>query len=146
MAATSSREEELRRLSVELRYLEQTAEALQQRISMINAALTDLTYANLTLEGIEQEKENAEMFVPIGGSSYVQAKLANPDKIIVGLGAGVSVEKTLPEAKATIKERLDELEKTLQSAQTQFNQVAERLNSSRGRMESIMAQVRAGTA
>jgi prefoldin alpha subunit len=146
LAATSSREEELRRLSVELRYLEQTAEALQQRISMINAALTDLTYANLTLEGIEQEKENAEMFVPIGGSSYVQAKLANPDKIIVGLGAGVSVEKTLPEAKATIKERLDELEKTLQSAQTQFNQVAERLNSSRGRMESIMAQVRAGTA
>lgn len=146
MAATSSHEEELRRLSVEMRYLEQTAEALQQRISMINAALTDLTYANLTLEGIEQEKENAEMLVPIGGSSYVQVKLANTDKVIVGLGAGVSVEKTLPDAKATIKERLDELEKTLQSAQTQFGQVAERLNSSRGRMESLMAHVRAGNA
>jgi prefoldin alpha subunit len=50
---------------------------------MINAALTDLTYANLTLEGIEQEKENAEMLVPIGGSSYVKVKLANPDKVIV---------------------------------------------------------------
>jgi len=129
-----------------MRYLEQTAETLQQRISMINAALTDLTYANLTLEGIEQEKENAEMLVPIGGSSYVQVKLANPDKVIVGLGAGVSVEKTLPDAKATIKERLDELEKTLQSAQSQFSQVAERLNSSRGRMESLLAHVRAGNA
>ncbi len=146
MSARSSQEEELRRLSVEMRYLEQTAETLQQRISMINAALTDLTYANLTLEGIEQEKENAEMLVPIGGSSYVQVKLANTDKVIVGLGAGVSVEKTLPDAKATIKERLDELEKTLQSAQTQFSQVAERLNSSRGRMESLMAHVRAGNA
>lgn len=146
MAAKSSQEEELRRLSVEMRYLEQTAETLQQRISMINAALTDLTYANATLEGIEQEKENAEMLVPIGGSSYVKVKLANPDKVIVGLGAGVSVEKTLVDAKATIKERLDELEKTLNSAQSQFSQVAERINSGRGRMESLLANVREGNA
>jgi prefoldin alpha subunit len=146
LAARSSQEEELRRLSVEMRYLEQTAETLQQRISMINAALTDLTYANATLEGIEQEKENAEMLVPIGGSSYVKVKLANPDKVIVGLGAGVSVEKSLVDAKTTIKERLDELEKTLQSAQTQFSQVAERLNSGRGRLESLLATVRQGNA
>ena len=145
MAANSS-QEELRKLSVEMRYLEQTADALQQRISMVNAALTDLTYANATLEGIEQEKENAEMLVPIGGSSYVQVKLADPDKVIVGLGAGVSVEKSLVDAKAIIKERLDELEKTLQSAQTQFSQVAERINSGRGRMESLLATVRQGNA
>jgi len=146
LAARSSQEEELRRLSVEMRYLEQTAETLQQRISMINAALTDLTYASATLDGIEQEKENAEMLVPIGGSSYVKVKLAESDKVIVGLGAGVSVEKSLADAKATMKERLDELEKTLQSAQTQFGQVAERINSGRGRMESLLAHVRQGNA
>ena len=145
MTANSS-QEELRKLSVEMRYLEQTAETLQQRISMLNAALTDLTYANATLEGIEQEKENAEMLVPIGGSSYVQVKLANPDKIIVGLGAGVSVEKPLPDAKTTLKERLDELEKTLQSAQTQFNRVAERINSGQKRIESLLADNKQGIA
>ena len=137
-------EEELRKLSMEMRYLEQTAEALQQRIQMVNAALTDLTYANATLDGIEKEKENAEMLVPIGGSSYVKVKLADPDKVIVGLGSGVSIEKTLSEAKVTLKERLDELEKTMSSAQQQFSQVAERINSGRGRLESLLATVRAG--
>ena len=146
MATRSSQEEELRKLSVEMRYLEQTATALQQRISMVNATLTDLAYATATLEGLEKEKENAEMIVPIGGNSYVQVKLANPDKIIVGLGAGVSVEKTLTEAKITIKERLEELEKTLQSAQTQFNQVAERINAGQKRAESLLANVRHGNA
>jgi prefoldin alpha subunit len=146
LAARSNQEEELRRLSVEMRYLEQTAETLQQRISMINAALTDLTYANATLDGIEQEKENAEMLVPIGGSSYVKVKLANPDKIIIGLGAGVSVEKSLADAKVTLKERLDELEKTMNAAQSQFSQVAERINSGRGRLESLLATVREGKA
>ncbi|MGD6852700.1 MAG: prefoldin subunit alpha [Candidatus Bathyarchaeia archaeon] len=142
MTQRAQAEEELRKLSVEMRYLEQTAEALQQRISMVNAAITDITYANATLDGIEKEKENSEMLVPIGGSSYVKVKLADSDKVIVGLGAGISVEKTLAEAKVTLKERLDELEKTLNVAQQQFTQVAERINSGRGRLESMLASAR----
>jgi len=144
VAKISKEEEELRKLSVEMRFLEQTAETLQQRISMINAAMTDLTYANMTLEDVEQEKEDAELLVPIGGSSYIKVKLANPDKVVVGMGAGVSVEKTLPEAKAIAKERLDELEKTMAAAQQQFTQVADRINADRNRLESLLAKVREG--
>jgi len=146
VANVSKEEEELRKLSVEMRFLEQTAETLQQRISMVNAAMTDLTYANMTLEGIEKEKENAELLVPIGGSAYMKVKLASPDKVVVGMGAGVSIEKTLPEAKAIVKERLEELEKTMRSAQQQFAQVAQRINAGRSRVESLLATVREGTA
>jgi len=144
MAQRAQTEEELRRLSVEMRYLEQTADVLQQRIGMVNAAITDLTYANMTLDGIEKEQENAEMLVPIGGGSYVKAKIADTNKIIVALGAGVSIEKTLAEAKTTLKERLDELEKTMNSAQRQFSQVAERLNAGRNRLETLLAAAREG--
>ena len=135
-------EEELRKLSMEMRYLEQTADALQQRISMVNAAITDLTYANLTLDGMEKEKENAELLVPIGGSAYVKVKLADTNKVIVGLGAGISMEKTLLEAKTTLKERLDELEKTLNAAQQQFTQVADRINTGRNRLETMLSNTR----
>ncbi len=138
MAERAKSEEELRRLSMEMRYLEQTADALQQRISMVNAAITDITYANMTLDGIEKEKENAELFVPIGGSSYVKVKLADSNKVIIGLGSGVSIEKTLLDARVALKERLDELEKTMNSAQQQFTQVAERINSGRSRLENML--------
>jgi len=146
MADRSKDQEELNRLSVEMRFLEQTAETLQSRIGMINAAVTDLTYANMTLEGMEKEKDNAELLVPIGGSSYIKVKLANSDKVIVGMGAGVSVEKTLPEAKAIVKERLDELEKTMNSAQQQFAQVAQRINAGRSQLQNLLVKVRQGTA
>jgi prefoldin alpha subunit len=142
----SKEEEELNRLSVEMRFLEQTAETLQQRIGMINAAITDLTYDNMTLEGIEKEKDDAELLVPIGSSSYIKVKLANADKVVVGMGAGVSVEKTLPEAKAIVKERLDELQKTMMSAQQQFAQVAQRINSGRSQLQNLLARVRQGKA
>jgi len=146
IAKISKEEEELNKLSVEMRLLEQTAETLQQRIGMINAAIRDLTYANMTLESIEKEKNNTELLVPIGGSSYVNAKLANKEKVIVGMGAGVSVEKTLPEAKQIVKERLEELEKTMNSAQQQFAQVAQRINTGRNQLQNLLARVRQGKA
>jgi prefoldin alpha subunit len=98
----------------------------------------------MTLDGIEKEKENAELLVPIGGGAYVKVKLENTNKIIVGMGAGVSIEKTLPEAKTTLKERLDELEKTMNVAQQQFTQVADRINSGRSRLETLLASGREG--
>ena len=48
----SSEEETFRRLVVELRILEGTADALQSRINLVNAALTELTIAGMTLEGL----------------------------------------------------------------------------------------------
>jgi prefoldin alpha subunit len=130
---------------MQLRYFEQTAETLQQRLGMLNAGITDLSYANMTLESIEKEKENAEMLVPIGGSSYINVKLADSNKVVVGMGAGVSVQKTLPEAKAAVKERLEELEKTRVQAQQQLSQIAERINQDRNRMESLLTKLREGT-
>jgi prefoldin alpha subunit len=146
LANVNKEEEELRKLSVEMRFLEQTAETLQQRIGMVNAAITDLSYANMALENLEKEKENAELLVPIGGSSYIKAKLTSHDKVIVGMGANISIEKTLPEAKALIKERLEELEKSMRSAQQQFSQIAERINVGRNRLETLLASVREGTS
>ncbi len=138
----SENEEEIRKLSVELRLLEQTAETLQSRLSMLNAVATDLTYANITLETLDKEKENLEILVPIGGSSYVTTKLGTPDKIIVGIGAGVSVEKTREEAKDIVKKRLEDLEKARTSAQQQFTQVAQRISQDRERFESMVAKLR----
>jgi prefoldin alpha subunit len=142
----SKGEEELRKLSVEMRFYEQTAETIQSRLNMLNAVITDLTYATMTLGGLEKEKENAELLVPIGGNSYAKAKLANPDRLIVGIGAGVSVEKTLPETKETIKKRLEELEKTRMSLQQQFAQVVDKINDDRRKFESLVAELREGKA
>ena len=138
----SKREEELRRTSAEIRFLEQTAEAIQSRINMVNAVITDLVYASMTLEGLEKEKENSELLVPIGSNSYIKAKLENPDKVIIGMGAGVSVEKTLQEAKEIVKKRQENLGKTRMSLQQQLAQVAERITEDREKFETLVAEMR----
>ena len=138
----SNDEEELRRLSVELRFYEQTAEAVQSRLNMISAVITDLTYAGMTLNALEKEKEGSELLVPVGGNSYVKVRLENTDKLIVGMGAGVSVEKTLPESKEIVKKRQEDLEKTRMSMQQQFVQVVEKTKDLREKIESLVDKMR----
>jgi prefoldin alpha subunit len=99
----------------------------------------------MTLDGLEKEKENSELLVPIGGNSYIKAKLENPDKIIVGMGAGISVEKTLQEAKEIIKNRLESLEKTRMSLQQQLAQIAERMSESREKFDNLVTKLREET-
>jgi len=124
-------------LAVELRILEGTAETLQSRLNLVNAYLTELNVAKLTLEGVEKETPDASMFVPIGGGSFVKAKLESNEKVIVGAGAGVSIERTMTEAKQTVQTRLGELEKTRTSLQQQFVQVVDRINEDRDQLQGL---------
>jgi prefoldin alpha subunit len=96
----------------------------------------------MTLEGLEKEKKNAQLFVPIGGGSYVKARLETAKKVVVGIGADVAVERTLKEAKEELEARIAELEKTRDSLGQQFNQVLERIQENRGNLERTSARLR----
>jgi len=138
----SSDEETFRRLAVELRILEGTAEALQSRINLVGAALTELRVASMTLEGAEKEEKDASLFVPIGGGSYIKAKLENAEEVIVGIGADVAVERTMKEARENLENRIAELEKTRNSLGQQLNDVIGKIQGHRAELEDVTAKLR----
>jgi prefoldin alpha subunit len=133
--------EAFRSVAVELQILEGTAETLQSRLNFVNAALTELNIARMTLEGVEKEAPDAPLFVPIGGGSFIKARLDSNDRVIVGAGAGVSVERSAGEAMETLKNRIVELEKTRTSIQQQLMQVVGRIQEDRERLQDLSARV-----
>jgi len=137
-----SSEEDIRRLAVELRLLETTVESLRSRINFVNAAFAELNLANKTLEGFEKEEKDAPLFVPIGGGSYIKAKLEDTDKVVYGVGAGIAIEKTLKEAKEGIANRISELEKTRRSLEQQLAQVLRRIEEDQTRFQELTAELR----
>ncbi|PVX24336.1 MAG: prefoldin subunit alpha [Candidatus Bathyarchaeum sp.] len=129
---------------MESRYLEETVNELQSRINMINSALAEMRVSSLTLEGLEKEKKGAELFVPVGGGSYVKAKLETTKNVVVGIGADVAVEKSLKDAKAELETRIAEMDKTREALGQQFNQVVGRIQENRAKMEEVSAKLREG--
>ena len=132
----------MRRLAVELRILEGTAEALQSRINLVNAAFAELNMAKRTLEGVGKENPDAPVFVPIGGGSYIKAKITDVDKVVYGVGAGVAIEKSLEEAKRGVDERISELERTRKSLEQQLSQVISRIQENQDRLQELTAELR----
>ncbi|MEM2028021.1 MAG: prefoldin subunit alpha [Candidatus Bathyarchaeia archaeon] len=139
--STGSIEDEVRRLIVELRVLENTAESLQLRVNLVNANLTELNLASMSLEGIEKKDSNS-IFVPIGGGSYIKAILEETDKVVYGVGAGVAIEKTIKEAKEDIANRIAELSKAKVALEQQLNQVLAGMRERQTRLQELTSRLR----
>jgi prefoldin alpha subunit len=98
----------------------------------------------MTLDGLEKEKKGAQLFIPIGGGSYIKAKLDATDNIVLGIGADVAIERKLKETKVELEARIVELEKTREALRQQLNQVVGRMQENRARMEDVSAKLREG--
>ena len=138
---SNSDREAFRALAVELQILEGTAETVQARLNLVNAALTELSIARMTLDGVEKETPDASLFIPVGGGSFIKAKLESNEKVIVGAGAGVSIERSVVEAKEMLQNRVSEMEKTRTSLQQQLVQVVGRIQEDRGKLQDLSAKL-----
>jgi prefoldin alpha subunit len=135
-------QQEARNLITELRILESTAETLQTRINYVNAFLNELLSANMALTGLEKEEKNTSLLVPIGGGSYVRAKLEDVEKVVYGVGAGVSIEKTIEEAKEGMAQRISELEKTNVSLKQQITQIYKRIQEGQVKFQELTSRAK----
>ncbi|MCX8204582.1 MAG: prefoldin subunit alpha [Candidatus Nezhaarchaeota archaeon] len=128
MAEKAGKAESLESLIVEYRLLQGLSADLQQRITLLSTFLNELQAAINTIEGAEKTGEGAEVLIPIGGASYIKAKLTHGDKVIVGIGAGVAVEKSLGGARKFFEERVSEVSQALASVQGQLTSIMSRMS------------------
>jgi prefoldin alpha subunit len=133
--------ERLRRLIVELRLMEGSAEILQRRLEFLQAALSDLRMAENSLRELRGKGEGSPILVPVGGNTFIGARLGDLSKVIVGIGADVSVEMSLDEAVEDISSRIDEVEKAGTSVQQQLEQIMAQIQSHREMINELTSQL-----
>jgi prefoldin alpha subunit len=141
MASTPVKQEDIiRQLATEIRILEGSIGALQSRLDIVRAAINEVTLAHNTLEGIQKLQNGDPTLVPVGAGSYVRMQLSDSSKIIMGIGAGVAVEKDVATSTTELKSRLEELDKARTSIQQQLEQTAARYQQDRDALEDMLRQ------
>ncbi len=85
------------------------AESLAEQQQLIQYSLEEYTRAKETLSKWKDAKKGEELLVPIGGNSFVFAKVEFNSKALVGIGSGVTVERPVEEAIATLDGRINEM-------------------------------------
>src|SRR5256712_8696818 len=124
MSAPRNLDEEMRQLLVEIRMLEGSARVLSSRLDIVTGALSETQTAKQTLEGTKESGKDVEMLIPIGSGSFVKAKLEDPQHIIIGVGAGVCLEKTVEDSIKDLNLRATDLEKAQINVTPHRNQIA----------------------
>jgi prefoldin alpha subunit len=136
-------DDQMRQMLVEIRYLESSARVLQSRLDIVTAALSETLTAISTLEGTRGRSIDTETLLPIGSGSFVKAKLADSQNIIIGVGAGICIEKTLEDSMKDLRVRSSELEKARVSVTQQLSQVVNQVEDYRAHL-SDMARKKGG--
>jgi len=135
--AAASQEDQARKLVYELQLMEGSAETLQQRLAMLQSASADLNLAKQSIEALKEVEEGDPILVPTGGGTFVNANLGNLSKILVSIGADVSIEMGLEEAEEDVSGRLEEVEKAGESVQQQLQQILGQMELHRGALNRL---------
>ena len=130
-------EEKMRSLAMELRTLESYASDIQSRLGLVDSVLNDLSLSGATIQGLEKVDANDEVLMSLGGSSHLKVKIIDKEKVLVRLGAGVSIEKPVKDASVHIENEVNNLFNTRQTFQKQFNQILERMTAVRKELEQM---------
>jgi len=141
MSSTQVKEEDIvRQLATEIRILEGSATSLQSRLDIVRAAINEVTLAHNTLEGMQQMHDGDEALVPVGAGSYVRMKISDSKKLIMGIGAGVAMERDIAGSVVELKGRLEEMDKARTSIQQQLDQTLARYQQDREALEDLLRQ------
>lgn len=109
-------EQEMRQAMGTLEAYKAQLEAINEQGQLLQMSLEDYSRAKDTLEAVAKGKPGEEVLMPVGGSAYVYASIVSSDRVLVGVGTGVSVDKPMEDAIATVDVRIGELMDALKKA------------------------------
>jgi prefoldin alpha subunit len=136
LSSSPGSEEEIRRLLAAYQQYQAQAEGIMRQINLTQLTAEGLERAMGAVDALDKAEIGQEILVPIGSGSFIHGKLASKEKVVLNVGAGVSIEKTAAEAKEALKIRKAEV---LSGAQ-KLNEVLAKIDQEMQRIQAIMQQ------
>lgn len=104
-------------------------EALTRQVTVIRSSLEEVNMANASIKALMAAKEGDEIMVPIGASSFMTVKVISNKNIVVGIGSGLSAEKTPEDASKFMEASAAELTEALKKSADALNEVQQALTT-----------------
>ncbi|MGV8175063.1 MAG: prefoldin subunit alpha [Methanothrix sp.] len=142
MSSAPGGEAEVRRLLEAYQQYQAQADGIMRQLSLTQITADGLERASTAVDALEKAEVGQEILVPIGSGSFVHATLASKEKVILNVGAGVSIEKNAAEAKEIIKTRKAEV---LEGSR-KLNEVLAKIDQEMQKIQAIMQQIEEGAA
>jgi len=134
--------EELQRVMVEAESYKRQLETLSSQRTLLEEAGMEMGQSIEAIGQLSKAKVGDELLVPLGSGSYVKAELKENERIVLGIGAGVSMEESLDEAKKVLTDRITKITEDSRKLAELSNSIAEKNNKLNQRYEVLVRQIK----
>lgn len=135
----SAIEQRINELVQHSRTLELYLNEVLEREATVTRLIEEARLASYALQNISVDKEN-EALMPIGVGVYLKTNIPSIDKLLVNVGAGVTVEKTREDTLHYIESRIKEFEIGLNQLGDQKKQITSQLEQIQQQVNSMLHQ------
>ncbi len=118
---------ELERSAVEYEFYTGLINEYTQQLQTLNNVYTSLSITISSLEGLKKCKDNIEGFTSLGSGAYVKVVVQSVTNVIIGVGAGVFVEKSIDEAINILNKRLEIVKSNIEQLQRLIEELYARI-------------------
>ena len=97
--------------------LTQEINVLQESMSRLKMVQQSFVSSDTSLDQLKQVAEHKPILVPLTGSLYVPGKLVKPNRVMVDIGTGYYVQKSVDDAKKYFEKKIGFLAKQMEQLQ-----------------------------
>ncbi|KZX16764.1 prefoldin subunit alpha [Methanobrevibacter cuticularis] len=136
-------QQRLEEMMNELNLYKSQAEMLQQQVEAVQSSIAEVEILESTLEDVK-DKNSLETLVPVGAGSFMNAEITKTNEIIMSVGAGIAIPKTIEEAKETMASQKEELNESLDKMVDNLQKISQIVAQLSPQAEELMRKVQSG--
>lgn len=104
-----SDEKDLQKRYVQLHLFREQLKAMAEEKSSLEKQISELMISVDALAKLESVSKGEEIWSSIGSGAFVRSSIKETDSVLIGIGAGIVVEKERNQAVEMLKSQLEEL-------------------------------------
>ena len=132
-------EQRINELVDQSRILEAYMNDILNRESTVTRLIGEARLASSAIQNLADESE-VEALTPVGIGVYVKTSIQPVNKLLINLGAGVTIEKTKEDSINYVESRIKEFELALKQLLEQKQQIAMRMEQIQGQINKMVQQ------
>jgi prefoldin alpha subunit len=130
-------EEKAQQLMQQMQMLENYFADLSQREGTLYSVLREATAAIESIKSLSQ-KSDSEALVPVGMGTFVKTKISANDKIVLNIGAGISLEKDSISSINYLEARIKEIEVAIQDTSAKKHDASVQLEQGKNQINQLI--------
>src|SRR3989344_3257431 len=111
----------------ELQELQEGMQHIQQQLQTLFQQKTELEHLTEVLTQLKKNPDKKEVLVPFGAGIFLKAELVDSQKVLLHVGANVTVEKSVPDTLQLIEKQSQELQLIEQSMQEEMAHIKQQV-------------------